>query len=336
MKKILTISIAAYNVEMFIEECLESLVISSILDELEVIVINDGSTDKTSDKIQQYCNLYPKTFILVNKKNGGWGSTINESIKIATGKYFKLLDSDDFFNTINLAAFIKYLKSISVDLVLTPYSMYDDITKEVYEIIDYNKYFKNEGIYNYMQVATKCELAMHAMTVKTEIIRKSGIVLLEKCFYTDVQYVLELSCFIQTMAYKALSIYCYRFGREEQSCSMEGFKRHHLEHQKVIKYMVFYFDSHNIPEKIKEAGKIKIKNMIYTQYNIYMNFDKKNRKHMLQKWDKKVRKEYSEYYFIKDKRIKLYRIFNFNCIDLIDLIFKIYIKTKRFLIIPYK
>lgn len=97
-EKILTISIAAYNVEKYLPKTLESLVIPEIMDQLEVLIINDGSQDKTGQIAEEYVVKYPATFYLVNKENGGWGSTVNTSAQLATGKYYKLLDGDDFFN----------------------------------------------------------------------------------------------------------------------------------------------------------------------------------------------------------------------------------------------
>ena len=107
MEKILTVSIAAYNVETFIEEALDSFLVPEIMNKIEVLVINDGGTDQTMEKAKKYADQYPDTFKLVYKENGGWGSTVNYGIKHATGKYFKLLDGDDYFEKDNLIAFIE-------------------------------------------------------------------------------------------------------------------------------------------------------------------------------------------------------------------------------------
>ena len=101
MKKNLTISIAAYNVENYLEKTLDSLIIDN-LDKLEVLIVNDGSKDNTKKIAQKYCKKYPNSIKLIDKENGGYGSTINAGIKEATGKYFKQLDGDDWYNTENL------------------------------------------------------------------------------------------------------------------------------------------------------------------------------------------------------------------------------------------
>ena len=123
MGKILTVSIAAYNVEQYIDKALRSLICSR-MDKLEVLIIDDGSTDNTFSVAKGYESRYPETFHTIHKENGGYGSTINHSIGIATGKYFKQLDADDCFDTGNLNAFIDYLENNSSDLVLSPFYTY--------------------------------------------------------------------------------------------------------------------------------------------------------------------------------------------------------------------
>ena len=88
MNKTLTISIASYNVEKFLRETLDSLCSPEILDDIEVIIVNDGSKDSTPLIAQEYVTKYPQSFILIDKENGGYGSTINASLDIAKGKYF--------------------------------------------------------------------------------------------------------------------------------------------------------------------------------------------------------------------------------------------------------
>ena len=106
MGKILTISVAAYNVENYIRDTLESLVIPELLDDLEIFIIDDGGTDKTLAIAKEYELKYPNTFHAIHKSNGGYGTTVNWSIKNATGKYIKLVDGDDWIDANGLKALV--------------------------------------------------------------------------------------------------------------------------------------------------------------------------------------------------------------------------------------
>ena len=120
MNKILTVSIAAYNVEKFLEKTLDSLIIKDI-DSLEVLIINDGSKDGTLHIARKYEKEYPNIFRVINKENGGYGSTINVGIDNANGKYFKQLDGDDWYEKDNLKEILNILQNSDEDIIYTPY-----------------------------------------------------------------------------------------------------------------------------------------------------------------------------------------------------------------------
>ena len=148
MSKVLTISIAAYNVEKYIRQALDSLLIKDI-DKLEILVEDDGGTDGTADIVKEYEKKYPNSIKLVHKENGGYGSTINKSIGIATGKYFKQLDGDDWYDKSNLQKLVNILEKINSDVVYSPYV-------EVYEKNNLKKTIdsieKDEGEYKISEV----------------------------------------------------------------------------------------------------------------------------------------------------------------------------------------
>ena len=104
MNKILTISIAAYRVEQYLAECLDSFTDPRIAGDLEVLVINDGSGDGIRDIAREYEKKYPDVFRLIDKENGGHGSTINRGIAEAKGTYFKTVDGDDLVHPQGLSA----------------------------------------------------------------------------------------------------------------------------------------------------------------------------------------------------------------------------------------
>ena len=96
--KTLTISIAAYNMEAWIKRALDSLLDKRVIDDLEVFAVDDGGTDRTLEIAKEYALQYPNSIFPIHKENGGYGSTVNYSVKHANGKYLKLLDADDWFD----------------------------------------------------------------------------------------------------------------------------------------------------------------------------------------------------------------------------------------------
>lgn len=233
MKKILTVSIAAYNVEKYIRKTLESCLVPEIIDDIEVIVVNDGSKDNTAKIAQEYVNKWPNTVKLINKENGGYGSTVNSAISVATGKYFRLLDGDDWFDSKELVNFINALKTASEDMIVARFKRVfeDDGHEEIRdESIGIN--FKS-GKFN--DIETKDWFTMHAISYRTSLLQKNKIKLTEKCFYTDQEYDLLPLKYVETIRFVPNIVYCYRIGRAEQSVSPAGLEKHYKDQTIVLK-----------------------------------------------------------------------------------------------------
>lgn len=270
MSKILTISIAAYNVEQYIEQALDSLIDERIIDDLEIFVIDDGGTDRTLEIAKRYAEKYPNSIFPIHKDNGGYGSTINTSVKLATGKYFKQLDGDDWFDKDNMFRFVELLKTIDVDMVLTQATaIYEkNNAKELWELYDY----LSEGEYALDSFKMKSLFNIYSSTFKTAIIKDNNIKITEHCFYTDTEYANFPIPYVNKLYVCHFTLYQYRIGREGQSMSVEGIKKHFKEHQKVIFNLIDMLDnmggcSENKREIIIHRIKIEIsrqfKNICY-------------------------------------------------------------------------
>lgn len=96
MDKVLTVIVPVYNMEKYIRQCLESLVIGEVLDRIEVLVVLEGSKDGSAEIAYEFVEQYPDTFRIIYKANGGHGSAINTGLMMASGEYVKILDSDDW------------------------------------------------------------------------------------------------------------------------------------------------------------------------------------------------------------------------------------------------
>ena len=234
MNKTITVSIAAYNVEKFMDEALSSLTCPEILDDIEIIIVNDGSKDSTADIAKRYVEKYPDSFFLIDKNNGGYGSTINASIAEASGKYFRLLDGDDWFDKEEFTKYVKALKEVDTDLVIT------DFVKR----IQTNKEEKTEiTTYNYpsgeeKDVSEIYSMPMHSTTVKTELLKKGGVSITEHCFYTDFEFIMKAFLLSSNFTYLPIRLYQYRIWGEGQSVSITGSMKHYKERDLISRFAI--------------------------------------------------------------------------------------------------
>ena len=136
--KLLSLIIPTYNMEALLPRCLDSLLVPATLERLEVMVVNDGSRDGSLAVATGYKERFPQTVTVIDKPNGNYGSTINAALPVAQGKYVKVLDSDDWFDTAALVAFLDELESVEADMVVTHFTiLHDDGTRE---LTKYNVY----------------------------------------------------------------------------------------------------------------------------------------------------------------------------------------------------
>lgn len=305
--KLLTISIAAYNVEKYIRCCLEKIEKSKYLNLLEVFIIDDGGNDGTLNIAKDFSKRHPDVFIPIHKNNAGWGSTLNYSIEHSNAKYFKQLDGDDYFDTEGLDCLLNYLSNSNSDIVFSPYELIDDATSQYIKTITCPISIDIGKEYMIEEVISELTLAMHMCTVKTSII--TNLRLLENCFYTDVEFIIKSIANASTISFIDSPVYCYRIARDGQSVSISGFKKHYLEHQKVLMELI-HFTNSVTDERKKKAFVNRLRRMSGDQYVAYMCLDinSENKNKMLA-FDLKL-KEYPEFYDTDLKIARLARAFN--------------------------
>lgn len=264
MDKLLTVSIANYNNASKLDNSISSLLDDEILGLIEVIVVNDGSKDNSMEVIDKYVKKYPHTVKVIDKENGGYGSTINASLKIAKGKYYRLLDADDKYNTSNLVEFIKQLKIIDTDIIYSDFSFVNASSGKKEEVtFDYPK---NE----IMDVSIIKKIHMHALTVKTSLIQNK-INITEHCFYTDIEFSTKAMKESDSFVYLPLEVYLYNIGDNEQSVSKAGYIKHAYEHEKIMRIII---DIAKSDKKFDNLIKYHFTDLLNDQFFIYM-FDKK-------------------------------------------------------------
>ena len=122
MNKILSVVIPSYNMEEYLYRNVSSMMIGEILDDLEIIIVNDGSKDRTSEIAHELQRKASQSIVVIDKENGHYGSCVNAALKIATGKYFRILDADDWMDSGEFVKFVNILKCIDVDCIYTPFA----------------------------------------------------------------------------------------------------------------------------------------------------------------------------------------------------------------------
>lgn len=202
--------------EKYLHHCLDSLLIEKI-NFLEVIVVNDGSKDSSSNIAHEYASKYPNTFRVVDKENGNYGSCINRGLKEAKGKYIKVLDADDRYNTANLDLLLNTLSNIDVDLLVSDYIEEFD-NGNLKRKISYS--FPSEEIFDFNYFRYKDnfkKIAMHSVAYKTEILRSINYVQTEGVSYTDYEWIFAPMSMVKKVYYAPITIYRYLLGREGQT-----------------------------------------------------------------------------------------------------------------------
>lgn len=285
-EKILSISIASYNVEAYLEECLESFVNSKVMDDLEVLVIDDGSSDSSPEIAQWYVDKFPDTFRLIRKENGGHGSTINKGIEVASGKYFKVVDGDDWVNTGNLIRLVEKLKTVDSDIVATNYTWINCETKlPEKRQEDPFRYLEYGREYQFDEIADRTIIDMHAMAVKTELLREMNEKIDEHTFYVDVEYILFPIPYVKTVLFLEEDVYQYRLGMPGQSMSIKKMQKNLKNHLKVLFRINDYCEKMKdkaTPAQMNYMNRIVAQTLV-SQMKIYISFplDRKMKKNII-------------------------------------------------------
>ena len=326
MGKILSITIPSYNVEKYIDKCVQSMLVDSILDDIEILIVNDGSKDRTPQIARGYVEKYPQTVRLIDKENGGHGSTINAGIREATGKYFKVVDGDDWLNTENLEHFIALLKSRDEDVIASDYLCIRD---ETYDILAEKKVSSDHSYYGTVRDLNKGEVSevikMHGLTIRTSILKENNITIDEHCFYVDCEYIAYPMPFVSSVYYDEEFIYMYRLGRNGQSMDIKSMQRNRAMHMKVLTSLLAFYDKLPAMTEAKKAYiETVIGQVVENQFQIYisMGTDKEIQKEAAA-WDKALLKSHPRVAnSTKKKSIQLLRMTNYSILPIGSFVLK--------------
>ncbi len=308
MQKILTVVVPTYNAEKYLRDNLDSFFIADILPDIEILIINDGSTDHSLQIAEEYVKRCPESFQVISKENAGHGSGVNCGIQHATGKYFKVVDADDWVNPNAFANLIQTLKQIDSDLVFSGFLWAFDCGEDQKEKFqtkpEFDKPFADviyQKEYFFDEIADRLYLKMHNITIRTEILKQHNIRLKERCFYVDSEYITYPIPYVETVYFLSDFVYMYRIGRQGQSVGIEKMQKNKQDYERVIEALLHFYSKldRDIPCSNEKKCYITrlIARVVAGRFKIGLSLPlTMENKRELQIFDKYLKKEYPDIY----------------------------------------
>ena len=244
--KLLTIAIPCYNSEAYMDKAIESLLPGG--EDVEIIIVNDGSKDRTAEIGQEYADKYPTIVRLINKENGGHGSAVNTGIAEASGLFFKVVDSDDWVKESAYQQILEKLRELSgaektLDMMISNF-VYEKVGAERKKVMAYhyalprNKMFGWEDVRHFHKGQY---ILMHSVIFRTKLLRECKLVLPEHTFYVDNIFVFQPLPSVKNMYYLDVNFYRYFIGRDDQSVNEKVMISRIDQQIRVNKIMIDYF-----------------------------------------------------------------------------------------------
>ena len=254
--------------EKYLRKCLDSLVVdyNVLFDKLEVLVVNDGSRDSSSAIAHEYQDNYPNVFRVIDKENGNYGSCVNCGLKEANGKYIKILDADDSFDTRNFEEFLLLLAGVDVDLIISDFDIVSESGKIKRSFTYHLKPMVKGDFLDY--VSTLKNIQMHAVTYKCENLKRINYFQTEGVSYTDLEWIFFPMTTVKTICYFNKVVYKYLVGRSGQTVDYSVYHRRVLDRVKGTKTMIAEFkkDYLSIYKEYLEGKILGRLNGIYLSY----------------------------------------------------------------------
>lgn len=241
--KLLSVVVPSYNSEDYLRRCLDTAVQGG--NDVEVIVVDDGSTDHTADIALEYCALYPEIVRLIRKENGGHGSAVNCGLQAAAGTFFKVVDSDDWLDPSAYRAVLPVLRNAGeADLVVTNY-VYEYFYSGERKVVKFKNVFPVGKVITWdesRRFRTGQFMIMHAMIYRTEVLRGCGLRLPEHTFYVDNIFAYVPLPFVKKLLYADCDLYRYFIGRADQSVNTQVMIKRIDQQLRVTRVMADAYD----------------------------------------------------------------------------------------------
>ena len=259
--KLITFTVPCYNSAAYMDKCIHSLLPAG--NEAEIILVDDGSTDDTGAIADRYAAEYPDMIRVIHQENGGHGEGVNQGIRNAVGRYFKVVDSDDWLDGEALQKLMELLREAvqmetPLDLILCNY-VYEHTLDNTQKYMRYRKVMPIGRVFGWSELGKLNAgqfITMHCVVYRTDVLRRTGLELPKHTFYVDNIYVYQPLPAVKTMYYLDVDLYRYFIGRADQSVTQENMIKRIDQHILVVKILA---DSHDL-------AAIKQKNKRLAQY----------------------------------------------------------------------
>ena len=319
-EKLLTVSIAAYNVESYLRETVASLLRQEDLIELlDILIVNDGSRDQTGEIAHELAARYPQSIRVIDQPNGGYGSTINASLQMARGRYYRLLDGDDWYDPESLRTFLRFLSGCASDLVITPYvEVRDQKTR-----VDAHPDIPARAISLGELQSASVSFAMHEITVRTEVLRRSGERIAGHCFYTDSEFTFYCLAASDTVSRCDAAVYQYRLGMDGQSVSLAGVRKHYRDKLTVARRIIHCYTEKagSMSGQKKELLSFHLQCVLFECYRAFLLLEHPAQQiGELRAFDREMKEQHPEVYALgnRSKLVSTLRRLHFRCLPLLS------------------
>ncbi|MBR6229257.1 MAG: glycosyltransferase family 2 protein [Eubacterium sp.] len=250
--KLLTVAIPCYNSQDYMETAIRTVLVGG--EDVEILLIDDGSTDRTGEIADSYEKKYPDQVRVIHQENKGHGGAVNTGLREAGGRYFKVLDSDDWFDREAFLQVLDVLREMTanrkaVDMFLCNY-VYDKVNDHKKKSIGYTNVLPVGHVFTWRHCKhfkMSQNILMHSVIYRTKMLRHSGMVLPEHTFYVDNLFVYNPLPHVKTLYYMDVDLYHYFIGREDQSVN-EKVMMGRIDQQVLVNRLMI--DAHDLT-KIK-------------------------------------------------------------------------------------
>ncbi len=252
--KLLSIAIPCYNSQDYMEHCIESLLTGG--EEVEILVVDDGSKDQTARIADSYAEKYPTIVKAIHQENGGHGEAVNAGIRNATGLYFKVVDSDDWVDAEAYRKILSVLKELSggsqvLDMLISNF-VYEKEGAKHKKVMKYTGTLPENRIFGWDEARHFHKgqyILMHSVIYRTQLLRECGLELPRHTFYVDNLFVYVPMPYVKNMYYLNVDFYRYFIGREDQSVNEKVMIQRIDQQIRVNKLMVETVDLWKLPNR---------------------------------------------------------------------------------------